>query len=257
MSLGGDCIFQSIDLPRRMTEIVVKANSEDIGLRRESTLDEGALPLWLARLHRALPVDATVRVTMRGDLPVSKDLLIEGAGFSTDADKLVKERTLPDMVAPNLRAVMVGLNPSLRSADAGHGFAGPGNRFWEAALQSGLITEPRAPEHAMIHESIGFTDLVKRATVKASEISASEYRAGLVRLNILFGWTAPQIIIVAGLTGWRHATGEKRLAGWQPGHLGGRPVYLMPNPSGLNASTSLDDLIGHLRTALEGPPAST
>ncbi len=240
-----------------MSEIVVKANSEDIGLRRESSLDVGALPLWLARLHRALPVDAGVRVTMRGDLPLPKELLIEGAGFSTDADKLIKERTLPDMLAPNLRAVVVGLNPSLRSADAGYGFAGPGNRFWDAAAAAGLLTELRAPEHAMIHESVGFTDLVKRATVKANEISAAEYRAGHVRLNTVFTWVAPKIVIVAGLTGWRHATGEKRMAGWQPSQLGGRPVYLMPNPSGLNAGTSIDELVDHLRTALAGPPPST
>ncbi|MEZ5377750.1 MAG: mismatch-specific DNA-glycosylase [Acidimicrobiales bacterium] len=239
-----------------MSDIVVKANSEDVGLRRESTLDVGALPLWLARLHRALPVDATVRVTMRGDLPVAKDVLIEGAGFSTDADKLVRERTLPDMLSPGLRAVMVGLNPSVRSADAGYGFAGPGNRFWDAAVEAGLLTEVRKPEQAMIHESVGFTDLVKRATARANEISAAEYRSGLVRLNLALGWIAPKIVIVAGLTGWRHATGEKRAAGWQPSTLGGRPVYLMPNPSGLNASTSLDDLVAHLRTALQGPPSA-
>ncbi len=237
-----------------MSEIVVKANSEDIGLRRESTLDVGALPLWLARLHRALPVDASVRVTMRGDLPVATDLLIEGAGFSTDADKLVKQRTLPDLVGPNLSAVMVGLNPSIRSADAGYGFAGPGNRFWDAAMEAGLITQPRVPEQSMIHESVGFTDLAKRATVKASDISAAEYRSGLVRLQLLFGWLTPKIVIVAGLTGWRHATGKKYPAGWQPDLLGGAPVYLMPNPSGLNAGTSLDALVEHLHTAMQGPP---
>lgn len=238
-----------------MSEIVVKANSEDIGLRRESTLEVGALPLWLARLHKALPVDASVRVTIRGDLPVNQDLLIEGAGFGVDADKLIKKRTLPDMVAPGLSTIMVGLNPSVRSADAGYGFAGPGNRFWEAAIEAGLLTEPRAPEHSMIHESVGFTDLVKRATPRANEISASEYRAGLVRLQSLLGWLQPKQVIVAGLTGWRHATGEKRAAGWQEVGIADIAVYLMPNPSGLNASTSHDDLVNHLRTALAGPPA--
>lgn len=238
-----------------MSDVVVKANSEDVGLRRESTLDVGALPLWLARLHRALPVGASVRVTMRGDVPIPLDLLVEGAGFSTDADKLVKERTLPDMVSPGLRVVVVGLNPSLRSADAGYGFAGPGNRFWDAAERAGLLEQLRVPEHSMIHESVGFTDLVKRATARANEVSAAEYRSGLVRLNQLLGWVAPKIVIVAGLTGWRHATGEKRTAGWQPSPLGGRPVYLMPNPSGLNATTSLDELVDHLTNALQGPPS--
>ncbi len=238
-----------------MTEIVVKANSEDVGLRRESTLDVGALPLWMARLHRALPVGATVKFSLRGNLPISQDHLIEGAGFSTDGPRLVRERTLADIVAPHLRAVVVGLNPSLHSADLGHGFAGPGNRFWDAATASGLVVEPRRPEHALTHELVGFTDLVKRATPRANELTTSEYRAGLTRLDQLLTWLQPGVTIVAGLTGWRRATGDKSPPGWQSIELGGRPVYLMPNPSGLNAATSLDDLIAHLRAALLGPPS--
>ncbi len=233
----------------------MKANSEDVGLRRESTLDVGALPLWMARLHRALPVGATVSFALRGDLPISRDHLIEGAGFSADGAKLVRERTLADILAPHLRAVVVGLNPSLHSADLGHGFAGPSNRFWEAAVAAGLVGEPRRPEHALTHESVGFTDLVKRATPRANELTTAEYRAGLARLHQVMSWLQPQVTIVAGLTGWRKATGEKSVAGWQASHLGGKPVYLMPNPSGLNAATSLDDLIVHLRTALQGPPS--
>ena len=236
-----------------MSELVVKATSDDIGLRRESTLDVGALPLWLARLHRALPVDAGVRLTIRGDLPMPRDLLIEGAGFLDEGDKLVRQRTLPDVVAPNLRAVVVGLNPSLHSADAGFGYAGPGNRFWDAATAAGLLTRTKAPEAALIDDSVGFSDLAKRATPRANEISAAECRAGLVRLHHLFSWLTPRVVVIAGLTGWRHALGEKREVGWQPGGLGGRAAYLMPNPSGLNAGTSFDELVDHLRTALAGP----
>ncbi|MEZ5228811.1 MAG: hypothetical protein R2710_19740 [Acidimicrobiales bacterium] len=125
-SPGGDPFSPSILREPTTSDIVARRPTpKTLVCVARSTLDVGALPLWLARLHRALPVDATVRVTMRGDLPVAKDVLIEGAGFSTDADKLVRERTLPDMLSPGLRAVMVGLNPSVRSADAGYGLADP------------------------------------------------------------------------------------------------------------------------------------
>lgn len=236
-----------------MTEIRAKAFSDDIGLRRESTLDIGGLPLWLARLHRSLPVEAGVQLSLRGTLPVARELLFEGAGFIDEGDKLVRQRTLPDMLAPNLRAVVVGINPSFHSADAGYGYAGPGNRFWEAAAAAGLVSTLRSPEHSLTHESVGFTDLVKRATSRAADITASEFQAGLVRLDQIFDWVRPRRIIVAGITGWRQATGQPGSAGWQKRTLGGRPIYLMPNPSGLNARTTLDDLIDHLRTALDSP----
>jgi TDG/mug DNA glycosylase family protein len=226
-----------------VAEIVAKATSDDVGLRRESTLDVSALP-----------VGATARLTVHGDLPVPLGLLVEGAGFSDEGDRIVRERTLPDLLAPNLRAVMVGINPSVRSADAGFGFAGPGNRFWDAAIAAGLVTSARQPERSLTHESVGFTDLVKRATPRAREITASEFRAGFTRLGLTLRWLRPRVVIVAGLTGWRQATGTAAVAGWQTSDLVGGPVYLMPNPSGLNATTSLDELTDHLRTALDGPP---
>jgi double-stranded uracil-DNA glycosylase len=81
-------------------------------------------------------------------------------------------------------------------------------------------------------------------------LSSDEYRAGLERLDALCRWLRPGVVCVVGLTGWRAATGDRHAAaGLQDRDLGGRPVYLMPNPSGLNAHTNVEDLAQHLRAA--------
>ncbi|MDA3041195.1 MAG: hypothetical protein O3C27_17025, partial [Actinomycetota bacterium] len=95
-----------------MTDVSVAAISEAAGLRRASTLDASELPLWLARLHRALPVDDTVRFTRSGALPVSFDMVLEGAGFSLDNGNLVRLDTLPDVVSAGMKVLVCGLNPS-------------------------------------------------------------------------------------------------------------------------------------------------
>jgi TDG/mug DNA glycosylase family protein len=131
------------------------------------------------------------------------------------------------------------------------GFARPGNRFWPAALAAGVVTRDRDPLHALRVDRVGLTDQVKRATRAADELTAAEYRAGLDRLERLVGWLRPGAVCVVGLSGWRAATDRRATAGVQPGTLGGRPVYLLPSTSGLNARTSLDDLVAHLRVAGE------
>ena len=113
----------------------------------------------------------------------------------------------------------------------------------------GLATVDRDPVHLLGHHGIGMTDLVKRATAKAAELRPEEYRDGLARLERLCAWLQPAAVCVIGLTGWRHAVDRRAVAGEQPGTLGGRPVWLMPNPSGLNAHVTVGDLAGHLRAA--------
>ncbi|MEM8922288.1 MAG: mismatch-specific DNA-glycosylase [Actinomycetota bacterium] len=224
------------------------------------------VPLWLARLHRSLPVGARITPDLPADLGdrptgVTTASLLIGGGFGpvepsdSDPDGAWERRhTLPDWVAPGLSTLIVGLNPSPASADGGVAFARPGNRFWPAALAAGLLRTDRDPERA-VADGVGFTDLVKRTTRTAAELDADDYRAGLDRLEGLVGWLAPRVVVVVGLTGWRAARDRKATAGWQPGGLGGRPVHLMPNTSGLNAHTTLDGFVEHLRTATAGPPA--
>jgi TDG/mug DNA glycosylase family protein len=218
------------------------------------------LPLALAALHADLSMGATWTASLRGRAPDALADLVEGGGFTVEActptgrtrARFVARRahTLPDFVAPGLRILVVGCNPSLRSAEAGVGFARPGNRFWPAALAAGLVTVDRDPWRAVREHRMGMTDLVKRATNDAAEVRPEEYRLGHARVARLVGWLQPGVVCVLGLVGWRTAADPTARPGLQPAALGGRPVYLMPNPSGRNAHATVGSLAEHLRTAL-------
>jgi TDG/mug DNA glycosylase family protein len=246
-------------------------------------LPRPAVPLALHDLHRALAVGAPADLTLFGgdaethtydDDPFAgrrfslwpeamlRDVLI-GAGFAI-ADLEVesrpdgipnllaavrRERTLADTVGPGMGLLVCGLNPSLNAADAGVGFARPGNRYWPAALAAGLVSVDRDARHALVQHGIGMTDLVKRATPRADALTTGEYRVGVGRVGRLVEWLQPGAVLMVGLAGWRAAVERKATAGVQPEAFGGRPVYVMPSTSGLNASSRLDDLTDHLRRA--------
>ncbi len=165
--------------------------------------------------------------------------------------RLRRERSLADTVGPGMRLLLVGLNPSLHAADSGVGFSGPSNRGWPALLASGLATEARDPLALLRRHRIGMTDLVKRPTARASELDRTEYAEGLQRLDRLCAWLEPAAVCVIGLTGWRAAVDRRAAPGVQDRTLGGRPVWLMPNPSGLNAHVNVDDLADHLLRAAD------
>jgi TDG/mug DNA glycosylase family protein len=238
------------------------------------------LPLALAELHRVTAVDAPICLRLiPGDYeghalpgddfpgrlfvfwdPDRLRAVVEGAGFTVDRCETSdggieirghRGRTLPDFVGAGMRILMCGLNPSLRSADVGLGFAGPSNRFWPAAIDAGLVTRARDPWDALRHHRMGMTDLVKRATVGAAEVKAAEYRAGVTRVERLVQWLEPGAICFVGLAGYRAAVDRKAQPGVQPEPFGGRPAYVMPSTSGLNARTSRAELTDHLRAALE------
>jgi len=243
------------------------------------------LPLALAELHRALAPGAPAHLVVRAgtesgfvaddDFPgrwfsawepdAFVDVLV-GAGFTVeecavDTDdpfwlgaRVTRARTLPDTVGPGMRLLVCGLNPSVYSADVGVGFARPGNRFWPAALAAGLVTEDRDPRAALVLHGIGMTDLVKRATARADELTTDEYRAGLARIERLVRWLQPGAVCFVGLAGWRAAVDRKARAGVQPVTCAGRPVYVMPSTSGLNARTSPAELTDHLRAATAAAP---
>jgi TDG/mug DNA glycosylase family protein len=193
------------------------------------------------------------------------DDIFTGAGFSIqeistrrsgDGLHLVarvhREHTLADSVGPRMRILFSGLNPSLKSADLGYGFAGPSNRFWKAAIESGLVTHPRDPPAILDVDRVGMTDLAKRATARAGEITEAEFRAGLIRLEHLTRWLQPTIVCFSGITGWRTASGDKKARlGLQRRTVADRPAYVMPNPSGLNAHTNHQDLVSHFEQLIE------
>jgi TDG/mug DNA glycosylase family protein len=150
-----------------------------------------------------------------------------------------------------MRLLVCGLNPSVYSADAGLGFARPGNRFWPAMLAAGLAARDRDPGDLLRSHAIGLTDLVKRATRAAAELTTGEYREGLARVTRLVAWLRPGAVCFVGLDGWRRAVYRRAVAGPQPRDLDGVPVFVMPSTSGLNAHSRLDDLTGHLVAAAE------
>jgi TDG/mug DNA glycosylase family protein len=239
------------------------------------------LPRRLWELHRATAVGEVVAVDL-GSVADSqrRDDLVLGGGFElagmseraeepgaggsarsgpsgpVGATRLRRCRTLADTVGAALTLLCVGLNPSLYAADAGVGFARPGNRFWPAAIAAGIVSVDRDPAHALDAHRVGMTDLVKRATARADELEPQEFVVGFARLVRLCEWLRPRAMCVLGLTGWRAATGARRVeTGWQATPLGGTPVYVMPNPSGLNARVSVAALADHLRAAAGGPLA--
>ncbi len=228
--------------------------------RYESSVPRDQLPLALAELHRTLAVGAPLdlRVAPRD----SEDLgdVIVGAGFTAesievdgDAVRATCRRaaTLADTVGPGMRLLVCGLNPSIYSAERGVGYARPGNRFWKAVVAAGLVGAERAldPAAALRQDGIGMTDLAKRATVASAELSADEYREGAARVERLVHWLRPAAVCSVGLEGWRAAVERRAVAGPQVQPFGGRPVYLLPSTSGLNAHSRLDDLVDHFRAA--------
>lgn len=213
------------------------------------------VPLALADLHRDLEVGVTTTVSISSGWPEQRlrDVVI-GAGFVIDdltaaVAVLRRERTLPDTVGPDMRLLVCGLNPSVLSADVGIGFARPGNRYWPAALAAGLVSRDRDTRHALAHHGVGMTDLVKRATPRADALTTDEYRDGVGRVGRLVEWLRPGAVVMVGLAGWRAAVDRKAVAGVQAEPFGGRPVYVMPSTSGLNASSRLEDLTAHLASA--------
>jgi TDG/mug DNA glycosylase family protein len=199
--------------------------------------------MQLARHHRVLAVGERVHLRYRGDdlEPARLDQLLAAGGFTGG----VVRRALPDTVGPDMAVLLVGLNPSLHAADRGYGYAGPGNRFWPAALEAGLVTAPHDNHRALLVDRVGMTDLVKRPTASARELATPEYHAGLDRIEWLCEWLAPTSVCFVGLTGYRTARDRRADPGWQDRPLGGSAVYVMPNPSGLNARTSRSDLVAH------------
>lgn len=212
----------------------------------------------LARLHRRLETDAAVTIAVAAARAWDRSRLtdvIVGAGFEADAAptrgvaRVRRRISLPDTVGAAMNMLVCGLNPSVHAAEVGIGFGRPGNRFWPAALASGLVTVDRDPDHALTVHGIGMTDIVKRATPRAAELTATEYSEGMARLDRLVRWLEPEVITIVGLAGWRAAVDPEAAAGLQSRAMGGRPVYLMPSTSGLNAHSRLEDLTDHFSRA--------
>ena len=166
-----------------------------------------------------------------------------------------RDRLLPDVVAPGLTVLFSGINPGLISAWTGHHFARPGNRFWPALHRSGFTPRQLRPDEQeeLLGLGLGVTNVVARATARADELSAEELLAGGEVLGRKVLALEPAWLAVVGVTAYRTAFAAPRAAvGPQDRRLGRTRVWVLPNPSGLNAHytpAALADEFARLRAA--------
>jgi TDG/mug DNA glycosylase family protein len=172
-------------------------------------------------------------------------------GFTRAELEAYRDATVPDLVGPGLRLLFVGINPGLWTAATGTHFAHPGNRFYPALLRAGIIQREidrgtgmtDADRAHLVERGIGITNVVHRATAKASELTRAELRAGGAELRTFVAQHRPIVVAIAGITAYRDAFGRRdAVAGRQPEAFEGSALWIVPNPSGLNAHETIETL---------------
>jgi TDG/mug DNA glycosylase family protein len=161
-----------------------------------------------------------------------------------------RNKTVPDLIAPRLKVLFVGINPGLYSGAVRHHFARPGNRFWPALHKSGFTPRLLSPyeERELLKYGCGITNLVNRATANAAELAEKELRAGSRRLTAKVRRYRPRVVAVLGVGAYRAAFNSTRVRiGEQLERIGNTKIWVLPNPSGLNANYQLPDLARLLR----------
>jgi double-stranded uracil-DNA glycosylase len=154
-------------------------------------------------------------------------------------------KTVPDVIARDLRVLFCGINPGLYTAAVGHHFARPGNRFWPALHTSGFTERLLSPfeERELLQRDVGITNVVPRATATAAELNAEDFIHGGQALTAKVRRYQPAILAVLGVGAYRTAfAAPKASIGEQAQRIGGTRIWVLPNPSGLNANYQLKDL---------------
>lgn len=176
----------------------------------------------------------------------------------TRADLLAAaDKTVPDIIAPGLKVLFCGINPGLYSAAIGHHFGRPGNRFWPTVHAAGFTPRLLDPseERDLLALGFGITNVVERASAAADELTPAEMIAGGKRLRAKVKRYAPRYLAVLGIGAYRMAFARpKAVIGPQAEPIGETKVWVLPNPSGLNAHYHADDLarvFRQLREAVE------
>jgi len=157
---------------------------------------------------------------------------------------------IPDLIGPGLRVLFCGINPGLYSAAIGHHFGRPGNRFWKALHGSGFTARLLAPaeDASLLALGLGITNLCPRTTAPAEELTAAELLAGARALVVKVERDRPAVVAVLGVGAYRLAFGRRDAGvGAQPETIGKSRLWVLPNPSGLNAHYALGDLVRHFR----------
>jgi TDG/mug DNA glycosylase family protein len=166
-------------------------------------------------------------------------------------------RVIPDLAGPGLRVLLVGINPSLWSGWSGRHFGRPSNRLWPTLHEAGFTDRRLRPEEQseLLAAGIGITNLVSRATARADELTDDEIRDGVPRLLATVERWQPRYVAVLGVSAYRVAFRRTRASvGPQPEAVGTARLWVLPNPSGLNAHYQQPDLTreyARLRQALD------
>ena len=175
-------------------------------------------------------------------------------GFSKAELESFRDVEVPDLLPhgdDGLRMLFVGINPGLWTAAVQTHFAHPANRFYPALLRAGILTQPVSPSAGMTEadrdrfraRGLGITNLVSRATARAAELSTAELRDGADRLLALVAQRRPGVVAILGITAYRQAFGVRTASlGRQEGQFQGAELWVVPNPSGLNAHETIDTL---------------
>jgi len=167
-----------------------------------------------------------------------------------------KDKTVRDVIAPKLRVLFSGINPGLYTAAVGHHFARPGNRFWPALYAAGFTDRLLSPfdERELLKSGYGITNVVMRATAAADALTKEEIVAGGAQLRAKVMRYRPRVLAVLGVGAYRTAFNQpKAVVGRQEERIGDTVLWVLPNPSGLNANyqaAALARLFRELREAV-------
>ncbi|MCW2522515.1 MAG: putative glycosylase [Frankiales bacterium] len=177
-------------------------------------------------------------------------------GFTRAELESFRDATVPDLIGPATKLLFVGINPGLWTAAVQAHFSRRGNRFYPALYRGGVLPRLLDPSggyrpadlELLLGSGIGITNLVRRATARADELTPAELQAGGRELARLVGRIQPAVVAVLGVTAYRTAFGHPRAqVGRQPEQFGGAELWVAPNPSGLNAHANLASLAAAYR----------
>jgi TDG/mug DNA glycosylase family protein len=181
---------------------------------------------------------------------------VQSVGFTRAELESFRNATLPDLLGPEVGLLFVGINPGLWTAAVQAHFSRRGNRFYPALYQAGITDYlidasagfAESDREYLLSRGIGITNLVARATARADELSAAELVAGGRELEERIARSRAKVVAVLGITAYRQAFARPRaITGKQPEELGGAQLWVVPNPSGLNAHSSLASLAAAYR----------
>lgn len=172
-------------------------------------------------------------------------------GFTREELESFRDATVPDLLGPGLKLLIVGINPGLWTAATQTHFSHPGNRFYPALTRAGVITRTidrgagmsADDRRHLISRGIGISNVAHRTTAKASELSTKELREGGEQLRTLVATQQPAVVAIAGITAYRSAFKKpKAVMGEQSDGFEGSRLWVVPNPSGLNAHETVESL---------------